>query len=312
MEDNAAGGGRRWPKFPGWLRKNVGPQEQTGCEERAARELPGQPLTTGRDALALADWVESKDGDRKLARRDDELETTGRMLAAREEELLGGARPSEECVDRLWRDLEVLKLRALTAVQQSFTCDDADHLAGHLSDAVAAVRLQEELDRRWAGSDHAPWRPLKCLASHNALLADVAESRLEEAARDGERDRALRLSTPVKRRVSAGGVAAALPAGSREVVLTLWRAAGVRHGQAREGRPAALRAPAAAVLRASLGRAQHLRRFVPALVLRSTERRHPRRIGSGRLRLPALLGQHLLPSVWTDARRASVAFETSE
>ncbi|XP_019740491.1 tumor necrosis factor alpha-induced protein 2-like [Hippocampus comes] len=176
MEDNAEGGAGRRPEFPGRLPKNVGPRERAGREERTS------------------------------ARSDDELETTGRMLAAREEELLSGGRPGEERAERLRRDLEVLKLRALTAVRRSFACDDPDDLADQLSGAAAAVRLQEELDRRWAGGGGAPpWRPLKCLASHNALLADVAESRLEEAARDGERDGALRLSTPVKRRVCGMG-----------------------------------------------------------------------------------------------------------
>ncbi|XP_037101031.1 tumor necrosis factor alpha-induced protein 2-like isoform X2 [Syngnathus acus] len=183
MEDKVEGESRRWLKFPARFRKNVRPQERK----------------TGQ----RSDEVQSEDGNRKLP--EDELEEIGRKLSVQEEELLSLAQPSEEDVDRLWQDLEVLKLRILTVVQESLTSDD---LGGRLTDALAAMRLQEQLDRRWAGGGGGggpPWRPLKCLGSHNALLADVVESRLEEAARDGDSDGAGGLSSPVKRRVCGMG-----------------------------------------------------------------------------------------------------------
>ncbi|XP_049613717.1 tumor necrosis factor alpha-induced protein 2 isoform X2 [Syngnathus scovelli] len=180
MEDKVDGGSRRWLKFPARFRKNVRSQERK----------------TGQ----RSDEVQSEDGNRKLP--EDELEEIGRKLSIQEEELLSLDQPSEEDVDRFWQDLEVLKLRILTVVQESLTSDD---LGGRLTDAVAAMRLQEQLDRRWAGGGGPPWRPLKCLGSHNALLADVVESRLEEAALDGDRDTAGGLSSPVKRRVCGMG-----------------------------------------------------------------------------------------------------------
>ncbi|XP_061125883.1 tumor necrosis factor alpha-induced protein 2-like [Syngnathus typhle] len=179
MEDEVEGESRSWLKFPARFRKNVRPQE--------------------RETVQRTDEVPSEDGDRKLP--EDDLEEIGRKLSVQEEELLSLAQPSEEDMDRLWQDLEVLKLRILTVVQESLTSDD---LGGRLTDAVAAMRLQEQLDRRWAGGG-PPWRPLKCLGSHNALLADVVESRLEEAARDGDRDGVGGLSSPVKRRVCGMG-----------------------------------------------------------------------------------------------------------
>ncbi|XP_057679155.1 tumor necrosis factor alpha-induced protein 2-like [Corythoichthys intestinalis] len=132
--------------------------------------------------------------------RSDSPEEAGRRLSVREEELLSRVQPDQEGEDLLCRDLELLKLQILTTVRRSFAGDpDAD-----LASAVAVLRQQETLDRHREGGG-CRWRPLKCLGAHNALLADVAEFRLAEAARDADRDGAGGLSTPLKRQVCGAG-----------------------------------------------------------------------------------------------------------
>ncbi|XP_077408112.1 tumor necrosis factor alpha-induced protein 2-like isoform X3 [Vanacampus margaritifer] len=203
MEDKPES--RKWMKFPSRFRKNIRPQEQkTG---QAARGL-GEPEHASQKSTTenLSFDAESEDSDRKLSETEDNLEETSRKLSVQEEALLSQAQPSEEDVDQLQRDLEVLKLRVLMVVQHSLTSDD---LGSGLTSAVAAMQLQERRDRRWAGGSGPRWRPLKCLGSHNTLLADVVESRLEEAARDGDQDGdqdgAGGLSTPIKRQVCRVG-----------------------------------------------------------------------------------------------------------
>ncbi|XP_077366433.1 tumor necrosis factor alpha-induced protein 2-like isoform X3 [Festucalex cinctus] len=188
MDDNPEAKSRKWTKFPAKFRKDIQPREHK----------------TGQAARQVREQEQEQDSNRELAGMEEAgLEETSRKLCIREEELLSHAQPSEEDVDRLQRDLEVLKLQVLMVVQRSFTSDD---LGSGLTSAVAAMRLQEALDRRWSGVGDGPrWRPLRCLGSHNALLANVVESRLEEAARDGDQNGAGGLATPIKRQVCGLG-----------------------------------------------------------------------------------------------------------
>ncbi|XP_068198829.1 tumor necrosis factor alpha-induced protein 2a [Antennarius striatus] len=152
------------------------------------------------------DGVEAlQEGEGEQEEEEEGLEEVSRRLISREEQLFSRGPPSEEEEDQLFRDFEAFRLRLWVSVHNTFTPPSSSS-SGRLEvlrSAVASIQQQEVQDQRWGGRPEdqvPPWRPQRCLSTHNALLHKMVESRLTQAAEEDSSETE-GLSSPTKRKV---------------------------------------------------------------------------------------------------------------
>lgn len=139
---------------------------------------------------------------------ENHLAEASQQLLAREA-LFFNTQSSDEVVnytedkeDSLQKDYESLMLHLWMAVQDSFNKENQKKLGS----AIKAILQQEEQDRQWmeiAEQNRPCWRPLKCKETHDRLLKEVVEVRLQP--NNEEENGADKLNTYLKREVCRMG-----------------------------------------------------------------------------------------------------------
>lgn len=102
---------------------------------------------------------------------------------------------TEDEVDRLHKEFEILLLQLRTVISDSFNNENYETLKS----AVTAILQEEERDRYWneAARDKCPtWRPTRCRQIHDTVLQTLVEMRIQQAHK--EESGADNLSTSLK------------------------------------------------------------------------------------------------------------------
>lgn len=110
---------------------------------------------------------------------------------------------TEDEEDSLQKDYETLMLHLWMAIHDSFNKENQENLRS----AIKAILRQEEQDRQWmevAAEKRPRWRPLKCKETHDKLLKELVEVRLQQP--NEEENEADKLSTLLKREVCRMGM----------------------------------------------------------------------------------------------------------
>ncbi|XP_036429961.1 uncharacterized protein LOC118810365 isoform X2 [Colossoma macropomum] len=125
----------------------------------------------------------------------------GKQLINREEHLFSvkqdGVESSKSLVEEeedneksLRKDFEDLLEEVWSTVENSFEAQTEKKTAA-LKQAVLVIQQEEEQDRRWEGvaeKERPPWRPRCCRRTHDSLLQNMVQRRMEEAKLDSNAD----------------------------------------------------------------------------------------------------------------------------
>ncbi|KAL7877707.1 hypothetical protein SRHO_G00043500 [Serrasalmus rhombeus] len=133
--------------------------------------------------------------------KEQHFAVAGKQLINREERLFSvkqdgvGSSKSlmeeeEDYEERLKKDFEELLEEVWLTVKNSFEVQTENEKEA-LKQAVLVIQQEEEQDRRWegvAGKECPPWRPRCCRQTHDSLLQNMVQRRMEEAKLDSNTD----------------------------------------------------------------------------------------------------------------------------
>ncbi|XP_036429964.1 tumor necrosis factor alpha-induced protein 2-like [Colossoma macropomum] len=133
--------------------------------------------------------------------KEQHFAVAGKQLVNREEHLFSvkqdgvGSSKSlveeeEDSEESLRKDFEDLLEEVWSTVENSFEVQTENEKEA-LKQAVLVIQQEEEQDRRWEGvaeKERPPWRPRCCRWTHDSLLQNIVQRRMEEAKLDSNAD----------------------------------------------------------------------------------------------------------------------------
>ncbi|KAL6487275.1 hypothetical protein MHYP_G00039010 [Metynnis hypsauchen] len=133
--------------------------------------------------------------------KEQHFAVAGKQLLNREEHLFSvkqdgvGSSKSlmeeeEDNKESLRKDFEELLEEVWLTMENSFEVQ-TDNEKEALKQAVLVIQQEEEQDRRWEGvaeKERPPWRPRCCRRTHDSLLQNMVQRRMEEAKLDSNTD----------------------------------------------------------------------------------------------------------------------------
>ncbi|XP_036429322.1 tumor necrosis factor alpha-induced protein 2 isoform X2 [Colossoma macropomum] len=133
--------------------------------------------------------------------KEQHFAVAGKQLINREERLFSvkqdgvGSNKSlveeeEDYEESLRKDFEDLLEEVWSTLENSFEVRTENEKEA-LKQAVLVIQQEEEQDRRWEGvaeKERPPWRPRCCRWTHDSLLQNIVQRRMEEAKLDSNAD----------------------------------------------------------------------------------------------------------------------------